>query len=200
MIPLFHDFSGKRVVIFGGGSVAARKTALFGTEADVVVISTEFHERFDTLQCQRIRADIRRPLVDILTDAAFLVIPATDEESLNDTIESVAREHGCLVNRVDHRGDTVTPSVMDGSKVSIAISTEGKSPAVSKYLRQRLEPEIERVDGMVDIQAELREELSDLSAKRRRETLWEILEDDEIWEALEAKDQPRAKAIAREHL
>jgi hypothetical protein len=39
MIPLFADLTGKRVVIFGGGKVAARKAAFFATEADVDIIS-----------------------------------------------------------------------------------------------------------------------------------------------------------------
>lgn len=200
MIPLFHDFADRRVVIFGGGSVAARKTALFGPEADVVVISSAFVDRFESLQCQLVRADITRPLIEAFMAAAFLVIPATDDASLNEQIESAAREQGCLVNSVDHPGNTVTPSIIDGKHVSIAISTEGKSPAVSKYLRKRLEPEIERVDEMAEIQAIIRDELADAPSDEKRETLWEILDDDQIWDALEAGEENRAESLAREHI
>ena len=38
MIPLIIDFSGKRVVIFGGGEVGARKAAYFCEETEVTVL------------------------------------------------------------------------------------------------------------------------------------------------------------------
>ena len=42
MIPLFVECAGKRVVIFGGGEVAARKAGHFAREADVLVVSRTF--------------------------------------------------------------------------------------------------------------------------------------------------------------
>lgn len=39
MIPLFIDCTGRRIVIFGGGDVAARKAAYFSGNADVTVVS-----------------------------------------------------------------------------------------------------------------------------------------------------------------
>jgi hypothetical protein len=39
MIPLLHDFTGATVLVFGGGTVGARKARRFASEADVVVVS-----------------------------------------------------------------------------------------------------------------------------------------------------------------
>ncbi|WP_255359166.1 NAD(P)-dependent oxidoreductase [Haladaptatus sp. R4] len=46
MIPLFHDFRGERVLVFGGGRVGYRKTRRFAREATVVVVGAEFDEEF----------------------------------------------------------------------------------------------------------------------------------------------------------
>lgn len=200
MIPLYHDLHDERVAVFGGGSVAARKASVFEREANVVVVSESFHDRFEDLACDTIRATIDAELVELLVDDAFLAIPATDDEALNQEIEEIAREGGCLVNRVDRAGDTITPSAITESNVSIAISTGGKSPATSKYLRQRLESEIERADSMIEIQSKLRTELAARDSSVRREKLWAVLEDERVWEAIEAGNDERAETLAREHL
>lgn len=200
MIPLFHDLTDERVVIFGGGAVAARKAARFGSEATVIVASVTFHDRFEELSAQLVRTEIGDGLVESLSADAFLVIPATDDETLNRRIERIARSQSCLVNPVDHRGKTVTPSTIEGENVHIAIATGGRSPAVSKYLRQRLEAEVQRADAMVDLQADLREELGDLSETDRRDRLWQVLEDDQVWDAIESGELEHAASLARENL
>ena len=42
MIPLFVECTGKRVVVFGGGEVAARKAGYFAKEAEVLMVSRTF--------------------------------------------------------------------------------------------------------------------------------------------------------------
>lgn len=200
MIPLFHDLHDERVVVFGGGSVAARKVSLFDREADVVVASESFHERFDELSPETVRASIDAELVKLLLEDAFLAIPATDDEALNREIEEIAREAGCLVNSVDRVGKTITPSTITGSHVSIAISTGGKSPATSKYLREHFESEIARVDSMIEIQSKLRTELKVKDESDRRDKLWSVLEDERVWEAIDAGNDERAESLAREHI
>ena len=197
MLPLFHDFDGRRVVVVGGGPVAARKARTFGEEADVTVIAPGFVEGFSDLECtleeRTLEAD---EAPEVVADAA-LVVPATDDRELNDAISEAAREAGCPVNRVDEQGDVVTPSRAQSAEVTIAISTGGASPAMSKYLRQRIEPLLEAADPMVVLQAELREELQtadELPPAKRREALWAVLEDDRTWELLAAD----RKADARE--
>ena len=200
MKPLFHDLQDERVVIFGGGSVAARKAAYFADEATVEVVARAFEDRFQAIDCVCHRTEIDAELVESLVEGAFLVVPATDDEGLNERIETIASAAGCLVNPVDHQGETVTPSTIEGSNLTLAISTQGQSPATSKYLRQRLEPEIQRADPMVDLQASLRDRLADREASERHQTLWEVLDDQHIWDALADGDEDRAMTRAREYL
>ncbi|MDZ7849639.1 MAG: bifunctional precorrin-2 dehydrogenase/sirohydrochlorin ferrochelatase [Halodesulfurarchaeum sp.] len=199
MIPLFHDFQGKEVVVFGGGRVAARKASLFGSEADVVVVSREFDDRFAEIDCRTIEAEIDPEEAATHVADAFLVVPATDDVELNAAIADRARAAGALVNPVDEPGETVTPSVIDGEHVTVGVSTAGSSPAVSKYLRRRLASEIEAIDPMVPLQANLRDDATDLEEAERREFLWDVLEDDRIRSALGDGDWDRATRLAEEH-
>ncbi|PSQ54795.1 siroheme synthase [Halobacteriales archaeon SW_8_68_21] len=49
MTPLYHDFAGGTVVVFGGGPVGARKARGFDDAACVVVVSPAFDERLRSL-------------------------------------------------------------------------------------------------------------------------------------------------------
>lgn len=187
MLPLFHDFEDRSVVVVGGGPVALRKARTFATEADVTVFAPAFADGFETVDCECVRRELEPADAPAVVDDTFLVVPATDDGDLNDAVATAAREAGALVNRVDRRGDVVTPSRAESDRVTVAISTDGASPAISKYLRQEIEPLLERVDPMVSLQAELREELQDddeLSVPERREALWRVLEDETVWDRL----------------
>jgi precorrin-2 dehydrogenase/sirohydrochlorin ferrochelatase len=199
MIPLFHDFRDKQVVIFGGGDVAARKAALFAAEAEVIVVSRDFSPGFDGTDCRLIEAEIEPADVAEYVAEAFLVVPATDDPDLNAAIADRARTAGALVNPVDEPGETVTPSVIASEHVTVGISTAGASPAVSKYLRRRLEAEIESIDPMVALQAELRDDATDLGETTRREFLWDVLGDEGIRTALANGDWDRARQLAEAH-
>ena len=197
MIPLFHDFEQKNVLIIGGGGVALRKARRFNDEADVKVIAPTFEEKFREVSCKRLERRVTRGNICPELEQAYLVIPATDDVELNSTIETAARRHDCLVNRVDEKGDIVVSSHAESEEISIAISTHGSSPAMSKYLRQRVSPILQSADSMVRLQRELRKELKDSAApqEKRRRLLWEVIESDEVWELLpHSFDEAKATA------
>ncbi|AFZ71368.1 precorrin-2 dehydrogenase/sirohydrochlorin ferrochelatase family protein [Natronobacterium gregoryi] len=201
MLPLFHDFEGRSVVVVGGGSVALRKTRYFAPEADVTVVAPEFVDGFENLECTLQQRALAPGEAGDVVDGVALVVPATDDRELNDAITDAAREAGCLVNRVDEPGDTVTPSRVESAQVTVAISTHGASPATTKYLRQRIEAELERADPMVALQSELRDALRSAVAfppAKRRDALWRVLEDETVWECLEAGREADARTRAWE--
>lgn len=204
MLPLFHDFEGRSVVIVGGGRVALRKARTFATEADVTVVADSFADGFDEVDCERRRRRVEPDEADELLASVegelFLVIPATDDRALNNAIETAARTMGALVNRVDERGQTVTPARAESGPITVAVSTGGESPAVARYLRREIEPLLARTEPMVELQADLRDRLgddSDLSANQRRQALRRVLDDDGVWSALDdgREDDARDRAI-----
>ena len=201
MIPLMLDLSGRRVLIFGGGDVGARKAAYFEHEAEVTVISRSFSPALDGLAIRRQEADLSaltdEALRGLLQDA-FLAVAATSDPNLNDRIGRLCAETGVLFNNAAGRpGDVIIPSVVRGRHHLVAISTHGKSPAVSRYLRMQLEAEYADLDLMIDLQDEVRSMLKEtepVQATRSR-ILWSILRDKEVWGAL-ASDYDRARALA----
>ena len=126
LLPLFLDLGSRSVVIFGGGTVGERKAMLFSEFSRVTVVSKSFTKRL--LQMERdesaklIRADLTQGYHEYL-EGAFIIIPATSDAELNQSIELSASKRGILVNKVDGIGDVVVPSLMRKGPIDIAIST-----------------------------------------------------------------------------
>lgn len=203
MIPLMLDLAGRRVLVFGGGDVGARKAAFFEHEAEVTVISRSFSPDLDGLAIQRQEADISalpdETLRELLS-GTFLAVAATPDPDLNDRIGRLCAGAGVLFNNAAGvPGDVIVPSVVRGNRFLIAISTRGKSPAVSRYLRMRLEAEHADLDRMIELQEEVRSMLRETEPDQgeRSRILWEILSDDDIRAAL-GTDYGRARTLAIE--
>ncbi len=209
MIPLLFDLSGKKVLIFGGGRVGERKARLFSRYGDVEVVSRGFtpylEEMADRGEIRLRRADLADDTIDLhrLMRDAFIVIPATDNETINSRIIEVAERSGVLVNRTDDiPGDVIVPSIIKRGDITVSISTGGISPAMSKLLRERLENEITELDAkMVRLQQRLRGILKkSIPDQRERESiLWRVLRDREIWDLL-SEDEEKALKLALEKI
>jgi len=190
-LPLILDLSGRKIVIFGGGSVGERKAELFCGCADTIVVSLDFSERLKELEASGqiclSRLDLAAAedskLREIIS-GAFLVIPATSSSDLNRKIADIAGESDILINQVDTLGNVVIPSVIKRGDLVIGISTLGHSPAVSKYTRKQIESVITPAySDMIRLQDELRSYLKQHVAeqRQRKAILWKILESEAVW-------------------
>jgi precorrin-2 dehydrogenase / sirohydrochlorin ferrochelatase len=193
MIPLFVDCSDRRIIIFGGGDVGARKAAYFSGKAHITVVSRSFVPAFDALKVSRQDLDLvtatGRSLAAVLT-GAFLVIAATSDPEVNNRIGRLCKATGILFNNADGDvGDVILPAVASGESYTLAVSTGGSSPAVSRYIRERLEEEFPALDDMIALQNRLREVLkvSEPDQKKRASILSKVLHDPSIWAALESR-------------
>lgn len=204
-LPLFVDFSCRKVVIFGGGAVGERKAKYFAP-AEVVVVSPRFTPCLEAMGREGIVRLVRKAInkKDILPliEGAFLVVAATGDVSLNDEIARMAERAGIMVNNATGGSLALVPSLLEKGDISIAISTGGRSPAMSKYIRLRLEASLgEDLEKMVELQERLREHLktSVKGQKRREEILWAVLEDPAVWDALK-ESQDKAFGAALKHV
>jgi precorrin-2 dehydrogenase/sirohydrochlorin ferrochelatase len=194
-LPLLIDMSDKKVVIFGSGSVGERKANLFSEYAKVTVVSRSFYDVFYELvekyDIQLIKADAGKLTDDEINDiirGAFLVIPATNDRSINERIVNLSKSLDILTNEVDAIGDVTVPAVIKRGGLTISISTSGSSPAFSRFTRRQVENIITPEFGdMIRIQDEMRTYLkAEVPDQRdRKEILWDILESEEVWNALE---------------
>lgn len=196
MIPLYHDFSEETVLVFGGGSVGARKAQRFAREAEVVVISPIFDDRFaesELADVEQVRAAPEPEDVDGWVDRfdPALLVAATDDADLNEAVDEAASERDILLNRTDRAGgrdvgSVVVPATVRDGPVSVAISTGGRSPALSRYLRQQIAEEIQDAGAMAELTGKLRGDLktTDRSAGDRREAIREVVRSPSVWKAL----------------
>ena len=223
MIPLYHDFTDETVLVFGGGPIGARKARRFAEEAHVIVVSPDF-DADDYGGAALVRARPSPGAVDgwVARVAPALVVAATDADAVNDAVAAAARERGVLVNRADQSAATdgdeaadgrpaaagtddtpgppsevVAPATVTDGDVRVAISTGGRSPALAKHLRERLETELDGAEGMASLTADLRAELrgSDLDPSARRDAIRAVVRDPEVWKALRTgTSNPRQEA------
>ncbi|MDD1670679.1 MAG: NAD(P)-dependent oxidoreductase, partial [Methanomicrobiales archaeon] len=78
MLPLILDLTGRKVVIFGGGQVGARKAGFFRGECRVTVVSRSFGREIQGMKdVECIGMDLREASDGDLRDlvaGAFLVV------------------------------------------------------------------------------------------------------------------------------
>jgi len=197
MIPLVHDFEGERVLVFGGGPVGARKARRFAQEATVLVCSPTFAAS-DFGGASLVRAAPAPEDIEEWLDRVepALVVAATDDAALNDAIDAAARERGVLRNRADKSGvegsrdpgSVVVPAMVSDGPVTVSISTGGRSPALSRQLRQEIEPTVEGAGALAALLGALRPELKDeLDGQQRRNALRAVASSDDVWKALDTE-------------
>lgn len=206
MIPLFVDCQKRRIVIFGGGDVAARKAAYFQGVAEVTVVSRSFVQKI--LDCKAIHKEC-----DVSTESdeslgamlkgAFLVIGALSDAAQNNRIGRLCRHREILFNNADGEpGDVILPSVTGGINYTLAISTNGSSPAISRFIREHLEQEFPALDEMIALQQRLRTELkhAEPDQQKRNAILWDVLNDPLVWNALSADSAEAWKLVKKRYL
>ncbi|MFO7753842.1 MAG: bifunctional precorrin-2 dehydrogenase/sirohydrochlorin ferrochelatase [Desulfobacteraceae bacterium] len=169
--PANLDVKGKSCLVVGGGEVGARKAkTLAACGADVTVLSPEFSERCSRLEAEGVRLLCRKYSKEEL-DGVFLVFAATDDPCLNRTIKQDADEKTTLCNIADwpEGSGFVLPAVVSRGDLVLTVSTGGRSPALAKKIRQKLETEFgPEYETMLILMGRIRDRL--LSRARDPET------------------------------
>ncbi|HCK19592.1 MULTISPECIES: bifunctional precorrin-2 dehydrogenase/sirohydrochlorin ferrochelatase [Thalassospira] len=140
--PAFVKVQGKKVVVLGGGDVAAGKLRLLmRSHADITVIAPELCDDIARMHANgKIRWE-SSPFVDTMINGAAMVFDATDNPHLTARVEAAAKRRNILLNVVDKTAhcDFIVPAILDRAPVMITISTGACAPALARILRQRLE-------------------------------------------------------------
>jgi siroheme synthase-like protein len=176
--------------------VGRRKANYLAAEAEVMVVSNDLSEGF-VPSVQVVLGSAEEHLVPMV-GWADLVIAATNDPEVNETIVAEAIRQGKFCNRADGMSTFLIPSVVEREHYKVAVSTEGRSPGMSKFLRQELDRVLERrYDLMVALQEQLRDAAKEAipSQREREERLWKVLKDKRVWDLLET-DPRMAREIA----
>src|SRR5213596_2321417 len=140
--PAFLDLRGRRCLVVGGGAIAERKVhGLLECGARVGVVSPALVPALARLVASGRIEHRARAFRKVDARGCVLVIAATGVAAVDDAVAEAARRHGALVNAVDRpaRCDFIYGSVLRRGDLQIAVSTGGRSPALAREIRRRLE-------------------------------------------------------------
>jgi uroporphyrin-III C-methyltransferase/precorrin-2 dehydrogenase/sirohydrochlorin ferrochelatase len=137
VFPVFLRLDGRRVLVVGGGLVAAGKIRhLVDAGALVRVVAPQLLP-----DVALARVEIRqRPFEEPDLDGVCFVVTAAPLE-VNRSVAAAAHARGLLVNAVDdvENASAYAGAVLQRSGITIAVSTDGHAPALAGLIREALE-------------------------------------------------------------
>lgn len=145
LYPIFLKTENFHILIVGGGFVGTEKLTFIlknSPDANITVVAKEISEE--------IKSQVSNLKSQHLIEKAFeasdlenkqLVIAATADKVLNESIYHAAKEKNILINVADtpELCDFYLGSIVTKGDLKIAISTNGKSPTLSKRIREFFE-------------------------------------------------------------
>jgi precorrin-2 dehydrogenase/sirohydrochlorin ferrochelatase len=163
--PVDLVLAGRRCLVVGGGRVAARKVdALVAAGAVVDVVAPDVCPEIETLAAAGRLTVQRRPYRPADLAAARLVVSATGVPEVAEAVFADAEAAGVWVNTADDpaRCSVMLPAVLRRGELTVAVSTGGRSPAVSSWVRDRLGAELgPEYEALLDVVAEVRRRILD---------------------------------------
>mgnify|MGYP001201189055 CR=1 FL=1 len=172
LFPVFLKLENLQTLIVGGGNVGLEKLSAVLKNSPAAKVTLVAR----TIQ-QAVKDLARKHSGVTLVERNFklwdlwdkdLVILATDNRQLHETIRNFARSRRLLINVADtpELCDFYLGSVVTKGNLKIGISTNGKSPTVSKRIREYLEEAIpddtnELLDNMQKIRSRIKGDFSE---------------------------------------
>ena len=203
------NLRGRNILVIGAGMEGTKRIkSLSKHDCKIIIISETLNESLYEIEGKNnpiilIRRKIRDPnILDELNDI-FVVFASTNDPSLNKKIIDKAREKGILSYSIDDAAasDFFFTSIINIDEVlQVAISTSGKSPLMSKIIRDRIENAIKNIIGKKDTDNIKIQEFARKHARNyidnqheRRKFLCSVVEDQEIQELIAKNDTDKVK-------
>lgn len=199
MYPVCLQLTDKLCVVIGGGGVAERKVKeVLSQQGRVRLISPELTHFLQQLVDDALIEWLPRGYSSGDLAGAFLVFAATSNRSVQHQVVEDARQENLLVNVADQPEacDFHVPASIHRGELTIAISTNGKSPAMAAMVRKRLEQQVGDEFGvLLELMAEVRKQvLAGTANQRDKRILFQKILDDDIlgwikqgqWDKVEA--------------
>jgi siroheme synthase-like protein len=158
--PVNLLLAGRRVLVVGGGAVAASKVAgLLAAGATVHVVAPEVSAE---VRAQAVTWD-ERAYDRGEVEGYRYVVACTDDPDVNRAVFDDGEAAGIFVNAADdpaHCSATL-PARLDRGHLLVTVSTSGHSPALAGWLRDRLAEELgPEYETLVTVLADARTQLS----------------------------------------
>jgi siroheme synthase-like protein len=195
--PVVLKLAGRRCVVVGGGSVATRKVGtLVRSGADVLVIAPDVSPEIESfVPAGGVRIE-HRPFEPADLDGALLAFAATDSRAVNQTVTEEAQQRGVLMNVADDpaASDFSNPGLVRRRDITLAVSTGGRSPAFSRFLREQLQDWLTDARcALLELVTEIRRDLRSAGKPQSPERWRRALDDHETNAAMAAGDREAAR-------
>ncbi len=136
------SLQGREALVVGGGEIAWRKAQdLLAARATVTVVAPRLCQGMTALAAEGSIRVHHRPYESGDIGSAFVVIAATDDNAVNTQVFHDASARNALVNVVDVPPlcNFYVPATVTRGDLTIAISTDGRCPALASILREELQ-------------------------------------------------------------
>ena len=209
------NLQDKKIIIIGGGKEAQKRiNSILKQGCDITVISDTVNSQMDKL----IKTKKIKFIKQEITDTKFIsklkpdmIITTTNDKKINQMIINDAKRGKIIAYSSDNPEDSdfSNPSIIDFENiVQIAIFTGGKSPIMSKKIKDRSEKIFKKIItkediAQIKIQKIAREIAKEIipTQEQRKECLRSIINDNEIDQLIKdgqmKKAEKRASIILR---
>lgn len=203
MYPVNLILDDKPCVVLGGGHVALRKVeGLLEAKAKITIISPEIVAELSELVMDKRITWIKRCYEQGDLANYYLAICAIGNEEINKQVQKEANANKVILNVVDRLEycDFALPAKIRRGDLLVTFSTNGKSPALAKYLRCKMESEFDDTYAKwLDKLVELRKEaIAKLPTSDDREIFWRSALSDEVMNLVKAKEYNKAEGIIKD--
>lgn len=152
--PLFINLENKKVLVIGGGKVAAKKIEKILEYGANITVVTENVVEEKLLQLENVKIENNQKIendkakIEKLVKGYFLVIAATDNEELNENIANVCDSNGMLINNVSSKikMNAMFGGIVKNSEFQIAISTSGKNCKRSRAMKSEIQKVLDKIE------------------------------------------------------
>lgn len=141
-LPLHFNLEDRLCLLVGGGEIALRKADLLQQAgARLRIVAPEVDESLRTLARQGDHEILQRAYTSDDINGVALIVAATNDASLNEQVSADACSLNIPVNVVDQPDlcTVIFPAIIDRSPVMLSVSTGGKSPVLTRHLREMIE-------------------------------------------------------------
>jgi len=176
LFPAFLKLEHRPVLVVGGGAIAASKIpGLLQAGACVTVVAPDLSPELLEHQSTGKINWLAKPFDRGDLEGVFLVVAATSLPNVNESVFLAADERNFLCNAVDDIDHChfYYGAVVQRGDLQIAISTNGKSPALAQRLRKELEQQFSPayaawLDSLGATREQLRAQSTDPESTKRQ--------------------------------
>ena len=145
-LPLHFDLDGRRVLVVGGGEVAARKLELLLAAGALIrlvapdiqpVAASQLKDQLEEKRHELLAA----PFNETHLQGCVLAVAASSDQQVNRQVSECCQQLAIPVNVVDapELCTVIFPAIVNRDPLLISVGTSGGSPVLARTIRQQIE-------------------------------------------------------------